>query len=834
MFAIKHGWLENMEQIFLDIPDDDDKFVDRSEIRTFVINEIEHKIQKEEYFKIISIYGMGGIGKSCLLNEIENQVSQLDKAYRFLSISFEIESNRQYIENLIKICDAYDKPCILFSYAAMLYWEKTSILQLNTKFMKKLQDSFLTDFIDAINQVAAVVLPANMEFPALPAISDILKCTGEIIQLIRNTSYFSIMKKLRKLSSSELLDRLPVLLGMDIDHNEYEGKQQKPLICLFDSYQQSIPYSESVEWLRQLISTIHKGLFIVTSREKLLWTDKENDIYPYELKCYPEEEARNYLSEYIRPKDADFIDLIIASTQCVPIYIKLAIDIYQREILHNLEDLDKSLFQDREALAVRFINHFVPNWQEVIMNLAVIRIFNKEIFSYIVQKQNLNCPLHEYHDIVNVSLIQYIENTNSLVKIHDVFCNNVVKILNGQQKIDILSLYLNYVLYRQPYILGSDQIGILLTLFINILQIEIDFSRQLILQTDIIEKTLDLFFLLSNVKVTFTPIEPTENKDSNVNQMLCLINAIFYKNKSTQKAIKYLEHIKNPKELGYHEKSFHVFSRYTFSLTGDYASLKKSLKNYNDSLTDKDKPFWYYMQIKLYSSDFLLMEGNFIDSYQILADLEKQLDNTIFSVDTFFQIQRQKGHVFRFNLYMDKAFEEYEKVFTYSETSDAVKGYIYTNMIEAKCYFSPQFVEENFETALAYVESEKQIKNKGKLYYARAISNIVNKKYDLAADDIQQSIVLNRQDGYQSGELFALMAQAYLEYACHNELTENTSERIHKLLADNKVYNYFNLPLSIMKGIEKQTEHYRTEYQWVDFDHTLKQYNVFFKNIRNE
>lgn len=78
------------------------------------------------------------------------------------------------------------------------------------------------------------------------------------------------------------------------------------------------------------------------------------------------------------------------------------------------------------------------------------------------------------------------------------------------------------------------------------------------------------------------------------------------------------------------------------------------------------------------------------------------------------------------------------------------------------------------------------------------------------------------------------MAQAYLEYACHNELTENTSERIHKLLADNKVYNYFNLPLSIMKGIEKQTEHYRTEYQWVDFDHTLKQYNVFFKNIRNE
>lgn len=94
--------------------DEDNKFVDRSEIRTLIINEIEHKIQKTDYFKVISIYGMGGIGKSCLLNEIKNQVSRLDKAYRFLTISFEIENNRQYIENLIKICDAYDKPCILF------------------------------------------------------------------------------------------------------------------------------------------------------------------------------------------------------------------------------------------------------------------------------------------------------------------------------------------------------------------------------------------------------------------------------------------------------------------------------------------------------------------------------------------------------------------------------------------------------------------------------------------------------------------------------------------------------------------------------------------------
>lgn len=130
----------------------------------------------------------------------------------------------------------------------MLYWEKTSILQLNTKFLKKIQDSFLTDFIDAINQAVAFTLPTDIGLPALPTISNILKCTGVIVQSIRNIPYFSIMKKLGKLSSTELLEKLPVLLGADIVHNEYEKKQERPLICLFDSYQQSIPYSESVEW----------------------------------------------------------------------------------------------------------------------------------------------------------------------------------------------------------------------------------------------------------------------------------------------------------------------------------------------------------------------------------------------------------------------------------------------------------------------------------------------------------------------------------------------------------------------------------------------------------
>ena len=65
------------------------------------------------------------------------------------------------------------------------------------------------------------------------------------------------------------------------------------------------------------------------------------------------------------------------------------------------------------------------------------------------------------------------------------------------------------------------------------------------------------------------------------------------------------------------------------------------------------------------------------------------------------------------------------------------------------------------------------------------------------------------------------MAQAYLEYARNNKITENTLEHIHKLLSNNNVYNYFYLPLSIMNGMEIQTKHYMIEYQWLDCYYTL-------------
>lgn len=823
-----------MKNYYLEYPKESREFVDRKEIRGIIMHEVEHKIMHENYFKVISIYGFGGMGKTCLVNEIKEQIHDFNKKYRVCSISFEIQNNNQYLENLIKICKEYNKSCVLFYYGLMRYWNKTAITQLDTSFMNNIGSSFLTNFMDAIHEFGDSSLsPIVEEFPTIPSISNTLECISKILDSAKKIPYYHELKRINNFNAEELLNNLPILLAMDIKRNEYEKNNKKQTIFIFDSYQQSMPYSESIEWLLKLIGAIHRGLFIVTSREKLFWSDPEKDIMTYELHGYPEEEARLYLESSIPTAEPEIIDTILINTQCVPIYIDLAIDVYQKEhSTHPNDIVNKTLFNDRESLVLHFINHLKPEWQQAIIDLAIIRVFNCDIFSYIVKEQNLNCPVDDYFEITNVSLVHYVENLHNLVKIHDIFCKNILNVLSSEIKYNVLEKYLNYIITRETLKQGDDQIGSIIAFFINILHIEIDLSMQVALPQKIIEKTLDLFFMLWDIQATFSMISPSIDYPNSINDLLNFINAIYVKSKSTQAALKYLNKIEKPKCFGYHIISYEIFKRYTLSLTGDYYSLKNVLEEYRTNIDEASSCHWYYTQIKLYIADYLTMEGKFLSANDILYHLEQALDNSIFTVNKFFYIKRYKGHIFRFNFYLDKACQEYELALSHAMCSSAMKAYIYTNLIESNCYFKSEFVFQHFDSALEAVKEENQIKNEGKLYYSRAISNIVMHQYELAEKDIEQSLSLNHKDGYQSGELFAYMAKAYFEFSQNGSVSESTLNIIDNLLISNAVYEFFRLPIAIMLNDSHMLRSCKTKYEWIDFDYTVQCYNNFLNSIK--
>lgn len=106
-----------------------------------------------------------------------------------------------------------------------------------------------------------------------------------------------------------------------------------------------------------------------------------------------------------------------------------------------------------------------------------------------------------------------------------------------------------------------------------------------------------------------------------------------------------------------------------------------------------------------------------------------------------------------------------------------------------------------------------------------------NRNYNVSKQYIDKSIGINNEANYPSGILFALMARAYLEYAQENQISVYTQKQIKSILKQGLVYQYFELPLCIMKRDDdtlKQLEH---KYQWVNFSYTVKQYKEFLSAI---
>ena len=824
MLPIKHKKLE--------------EFVDRTEIRECIMTIVKNRIQEKDFFKLISIYGMGGIGKTCLINELESKIKEhspkASEKIKIIKVSFEISNNKQFIENIVKLATQYDYPCILFEYALLKYHEKIDIYQLDSNIIKKIQSNFFSNFADTFFESADFLQsrlnPESIQM-GIPSISGILDVIGSIHRNVKKIPIWNDINNIDELNKDELLYNLPIYLGMDILRNEthliQKGKKRN-LVFIFDSYSPSKPYSESSEWLFRFISSLQMGLYIITSREELGW--KFEAFKPYELKAYPEEDTKKYLSKHIN--EQDIIDNIIESTECVPIYVDLAINVYKKELeLSNENIIDKAIFNDREILVSKFIDHLEPKWQEAILNLTTVRVFNKGIFKNIIETCNLSCPYYDYEEIINVSLVQYLEDDGNFVKLHDVFCKNAIKVLPFTQIIFNLNNYLEYVIHREVYN-NISSLNVIVMLLYNIIKIESDFDNSVKVPLSIVEKTLDLFFVIFDANIDLQHIDVKKNTNIVISDMIYFMNAINEKKNGTKESLLSLRKITDSNNLGYHKKSYDIFFHYTHSLTGEYCQLAIKLDALNKELTDDECIYWYYSQIKLYTADLELMQGKFYNALRTTDDMEKAIDDSIFSFYSFFQLQRTRGHIYRFNGLWENAFAEYNKVFENYNCGLATKAYLYTNLIETKCYYDESYVINNFEIALDCVIQDNQRKNEAKLYYSKAVADILLCNYEEAQNNIDESLRLNKIDGYQSGELFAYMAQAYLDYAQRSSISPDTLNNIEKLLNGNEVYLFFRLQIAIMQKDDDTIFSLKETFQWLDFDITLKKYSDFINRIK--
>lgn len=646
---------------------------------------------------------------------------------------------------------------------------------------------------------------------------------------IKDKYYASFFKKhsqsISDYSTEELKECLAGFLGMDINRIFCEKN-----LCIFIDAYERYPSSEYVDWLMDLIEQAHTGLFIVSGREKITYP---NEIKKYvvaeTLKVLPPQNAEVLLKEYIPDITELNIQHILDITEGLPIYLSLAISTY-KNVYENGEKFDENTFfmyKNKEDITKKFFNHLKPAHQEFLLPLSFLQLFDQEIYYYIITL----CPkssVVDYNDFQLLSIISNMENDNDFYKVHDVLNTNVIEILDLKTRIFLFHSYLQHIVSKTILYATDTQKIILYKHIINMI-----IKNHFTLKQDDTELLLDLFFSL---KQTLHTLLPSGIPGLDTYEPLMEINyftkAVANEREGTVKRLEYLCHIDfNHNMFGKHQKSLNIIYGFLTLWNGNDHPLVQYLTLAYPLLNDSEIREWYYAQTVIFWADHLTIIGKFKEAKQVLQLFQKKLLNFPEQENSIFQTIRHMGHLFRFNMFLEDANREY---FSTMDEFKQFKNvyqeiYIITNICETHCYLNPEIVFEYCHRGLKLGKNLNDLKSRAKIYYSMGIANIHKKRYKRSKKYIRKSMYLNIYDGYELGILSSLLSFIYLQFATGQPLSTQSYE---KLLSKLNVYNFQMLPLAIIKNDSVKINSISRQYEWLNFNKTVKTYKDFLSIIR--
>lgn len=801
------------------------EFEDREDLIKYIKKHYQYMINKKPFFQIISISGMGGMGKSRLAKQLDpilkNEYKSISDQSVFY-ITLEISGHDHFLTALVEIRSRINEPCPLFDYALLTYWKRTQITILNDSFLKNFSKQWknLSDFLGEIASIS------NTNY----SLDSILAIVEKIFYIIREKYYTSLFnkhsKKISEYSDNELKDCLAGFLGMDINRLFHD----KNLCIIIDSFNQ-YPSPDTSNWLTDLMEQANTGLFIIFGREAITYPGEiKKYVKKKSIKVLPNANACKLLKSNIPNADSSLINHLLKITECIPIYLDLAIRTYKNPFLKE-KIYDENLifmYKNKTDFTYAFFSHLKSSHQNFLLVLSFLQLFDLEIYSYIITI----CPdasITEYQDINSLSIISNVESSCGFFKVHDVLNTNVILVLDKSIRKYLFEKYLNHIVSK-TILYASDSQKIIL--YKHILKMIV--KNKFILNTKNTELVLDLFFSLKQTVRTLLPTElDIVNTYKPLDEINYLTRAVMLERENTLARLNYLKNInfKN-NSLGKHNKSLNIIYGFLKMWCGNDKPLVQYLSSSYPLLDDTEIREWYYAQTVIFWADHLTITGKFVTAEKVLCGFKQKLQNYPEQDNSIFQVKRHTGHLFRFNMFMEKANVEY---FSTTNTDGSFNNsyqeiYILTNLCETNCYFNPSNVYNYCYKGLKLGKNIKDLKSQAKIYYSMGIAFLHNKKYKRARKYIRKSMYLDTLDGYQLGVISSLLAFIYLQYSLRKKIN---SKSLELLLSKVSVYGFQYLPLAIINQNSVKIEEIHSQYEWLNFEKTVHNFRNFFLLIQH-
>ena len=404
---------------------------------------------------VLNYYGIGGIGKTSLLNHIQDILNEKQEKYYF--VDFKNNTNpADILKNAsINLAKAHDFDFPKFDLAMLAYMRRT---------LTASERAEIESFIGR-SKLLNLLFDASSFIPSetLALATSIIKLADSTIAYVRNIFDDEpkiAVQKIEALSTDELMKRLPAYFAADMRENI--KKLDDPFFFLIDTFENLVDEIETKghtayydNWIRGengLIQNMPNCLWIIAGREQLKWNQSNSEwqkaIRKYELHDFSQEETNSLLdAQYVA---SDNIKRVIYQlTNGTPFYIDACVRRYYSLIDRDEIVTPEKFGHNKDELMERYTRDYDLETKQIIYVLSFIPSFTiteaKEILTKIIP----NYSHDRFQKLLNLSVISVNDNGDYYVQ------NTISQIfrLNCDEELykKILSILGDYYLEKKNY-----------------------------------------------------------------------------------------------------------------------------------------------------------------------------------------------------------------------------------------------------------------------------------------------------------------------------------------------------------------------------------------------
>ncbi|MGP4026431.1 hypothetical protein [Actinomadura sp. 3N407] len=332
---------------------------------------------------VFNVVGVGGIGKSRLLQEL-GRLS--DRTHRTATLDLQVPAMRQQEDALAVLRVELGRQGVRFDRFDIAYavlWQRLHPhLRLSPKELPFVDES------EALSQI----VDGAAGVPVFGTGVGLLRLLGKATAGRRQRHRIKAdetLSQLDDLTNAELADAVTYLFAEDL-----RDGSDRPHVIFVDAYEALVPTgarpgraaSQDV-WLRDLIAQLDHGLVVVGSREPLGWASYDpgwSDVIRHQPVDGLPMEARLELLAGGGITDDGVRHAIAVASQGLPFYLHLAVD--------TRTTARETAAVSSEEILQRFLTHVAADEIRTLELLSIARIFDFEIFQAVADAFDL--PRH--------------------------------------------------------------------------------------------------------------------------------------------------------------------------------------------------------------------------------------------------------------------------------------------------------------------------------------------------------------------------------------------------------------------------------------------------------